>query len=478
MRSSEVTCRALVVFLVGGIATASVACAPVVRVRPYLPGEGEPVNGAVYHLPQALLQTDFTLKLTLRPAATCAAAAANCAKLELAGMDSAVEQAKLDTIAIPDPAAAFVIQSAGSFMMKTTFAAQFSEKGELTSSKATSADQSLEFATWGLETIAKVAKAIAAAGETPEVTRRHESAKRRAALEAAIAKLDARIITLANGDLALANAAGSSKLPKRASGSAGDTAASVAGVSAEIDRILAFRGKLRNEIAAIDGELIRTLSVPVTCLLDPSSKSAFKISEANGDCPAYEAIRTALVAAEVNVETPLPELTVTLYELGTRPTGPSEVPDSGSHAAPARSTGVKMAEISGFVYRIPAWFRAEVTSERKTRIQKIVAIPQRGQLAVFGVNDGDLRAGKTVEVSLHPSLGMLKEVKLNGEPINLDNAGKLVDSATNVATLKRDTEIARLQNDTALAEAQKNYLEEMAAVEKAKKDLESARGAQ
>lgn len=480
MRSFEVRCSALVGLLVAGFATAGVGCAPVVRVRPYLPGEGEWVSGAVYHLPQALLQTDFTLKLTLRPAATCATAAANCAKLELAQSDSAIEQAKLDTIAIPDPAAAFVIESAGSFMMKTTFAGQFSEKGELTSSKATSADQTLEFATWGLESIAKVAEAVAAAGDSPVATRRHEMAKRRAALESAISKLDDRIMTLANGDLAPANAAdlvGSGKPPTAESGSKGDRAASVTKVSAEIARILSLKGKLRTEIAAIDGELVKTLSVPVTCLLDPSSKSAFKISEANGDCPAYEAIRTALVAAEVIMKAPLPELTVTLHALGARPTGPQSVPVSGSNVVPARSAAEKAARISGFVYRIPAWFQAEVTSEHKSRIQKIVAIPQRGQLAVFGFNDGDLRAGKTIEVSLHPSLGMLKEVKLNGEPINLDHAGKLVDSATTAATLKRDTELARLQSDTALAKAQKDYLEEMAAVEKARKDLESATGA-
>jgi hypothetical protein len=73
---------------------------------------------------------------------------------------------------------------------------------------------------------------------------------------------------------------------------------------------------------------------------------------------------------------------------------------------------------------------------------------------------------------------MLKEVKLNGEPINLENAGKLVDSATSVATLRKETEIARLQSDTALAKAQRDYLEEMAAIEKARKDHESATGAQ
>jgi hypothetical protein len=55
-------------------------------------------------------------------------------------------------------------------------------------------------------------------------------------------------------------------------------------------------------------------------------------------------------------------------------------------------------------------------------------------LAVFGIDDGDLRTGKTIEVSLHPSLGMLSEVKLNGEPMDLDSARKLVTSATNLAT--------------------------------------------
>ncbi len=433
MCSSNLACTTLAVFLVGGLANGVIACAPIVRVRPYVPGHGERVNGAVYQLPQALLQTDFTLKLTLRPAPTCAATAASCAKLELAEADSTLDQVKLDTIAIPDPAAAFIIRSAGSFMMKTTFNANFSEKGELTSSQATTADQSLGFATWGLETLAKVAKAFATAGETPELTRRHENAKQRVALDAVMAKLDERIVSLASGELPLALATPADKSPQTSAASTGNATPAAAGASTEIDKILALKGKLRTEIAALDAELCKTVSVPVTCLLDPSSKSAFKISEAEGDCPAYPAVRAALAAAEIDVKAPLPELTVTLYELAGRPSAASNGKDAGAKAAPAASIGAKAEEISGFVYRIPAWFRVEVISERRSQIQKIVAIPQRGQLAVFALDDGDLRAGKTVEVSLHPSLGMLKQVKLNGEPINLSSAGKTVNAAASLA---------------------------------------------
>jgi hypothetical protein len=118
----------------------------------------------------------------------------------------------------------------------------------------------------------------------------------------------------------------------------------------------------------------------------------------------------------------------------------------------------------------------EVTSEHKSQLQKILAIPQRGQLAVFGLDDDDLRTGKTVEVSLHPSLGMLSEVKLNGDPVDLDSARKLVGSATSMATLSGDIEFARVQKQSSLAEAQAKYLQDMADLEKARMDLEKARG--
>jgi hypothetical protein len=429
MCSFERTCKSLGLVVVAAIAAA--ACShTTVRVRPYVPGDSAWTNsGAVYHLPKALLQTDFTLKLTLRPASSCSEGPANCMRLVLAATDATIEQAKLETLSIPDPAAAFVIRSPGSFMVKTTFAAQFNEKGELTSAKATSLNQVIEFAAWGLETIGSLAKAVAAAGPTPEADRRHRLAKRRLALEQALASLDDRF-----------------------------DAASVANASAEIDKIVALRKKIATELAAIDGELVKTLSIAVTCVLDPSSKDVFHISESGGDCPAYAAVRTALTSAEVVVKSPLPELTVTLDGLGAK------------HG----KTGA-MQEIHGFVYRVPAWFRVEVASEHKSQIQKILAIPQRGELAVFGLDDDDLRTGKTVEVSLHPSLGMLSEVKLNGEPIDLDSARKLVESAASMATLGDDMELARVQKQRALAEAQTKYLQDMADLEKAKKDLERAR---
>jgi len=414
----------------------------------------------VYHLPKALLQTDFALKLTLRPASNCADSPANCARLVLAATDATIEQPKLDTVSIPDRAAAFVIRSPGSFMLKTAFAAQFNEKGELNSAKATSSNQVLEFAAWGLETIGTVAKAVAAAGLTPEADRRNQKAKRRLALEQALASLDDRFIKLAKGDISASKGTNKANEPKK-SETAGEVAASVANASAEIDKIVALRKKIETEIAAIDSELVKTLSIPVTCVLDPSSKDAFNISESGGDCPAYAAVRTALTAAQVDVKSPLPELTVTLDGFGAK-----------------QATTGTMQEVHGFVYRVPAWFRVEITSEHKSRMQKILAIPQRGQLAVFGLDDDDLRTGKTVEVSLHPSLGMLSEVKLNGEPVDLDSARKLVESASSMATLSSDMEIARVQKQTALAEAQAKYVQDMADLEKAKRDLEKARAFQ
>jgi hypothetical protein len=161
------------------------------------------------------------------------------------------------------------------------------------------------------------------------------------------------------------------------------------------------------------------------------------------------------------VKSPLPELTVTLTGFGAK-----------------QVTASPMQETHGFVYRIPAWFNAEITSENRSQIQKILAIPQRGQLAVFGVDDDDLRAGKTVEVSLHPSLGMLSEVKLNGDPIDLDSARKLVGSATSLATLNSDMELARAQKQSALAEAKAKYLQDLADIETAKKDLEKAKASE
>jgi hypothetical protein len=130
------------------------------------------------------------------------------------------------------------------------------------------------------------------------------------------------------------------------------------------------------------------------------------------------------------------------------------------------------------VYRVPAWFNAEITSENRSQLQKILAIPQRGQLAVFGLDDDDLLAGKTIEVSLHPSLGILSAVKLNGEPFDLDSARKLVGSVTGLATLNSDMELARAQKQSALAEAQAKYLQDMADLEKAKKDLEKAKASE
>jgi len=426
-----------------------------VRVRPYVPGNTDSANyGAVYHLPKALLQTAFTVKLTLRPASDCVDSPANCTRLVLAGGDATIEKPTLETLSIPDPAAAFVIHSPGSFMLKTTFAAQFNEKGELTSAKSTSSNQVLEFSTWGLETIGTVAKAVAAAGATPEADRRNQKAKRRLLLEQALASLDEKFNKLANGDVPAAEGTEEAKKSK----TKGDMVGSVAKASAEIDKIVALKKKINDEIATLDSELVKTLSIPVTCQLDPSSKDTFHISESDGDCPAYAAVRTALTAAQVNVKSPLPELTVTLTGFGAK-----------------QVTASPMQETHGFVYRIPAWFNAEITSENRSQIQKILAIPQRGQLAVFGVDDDDLRAGKTIEVSLHPSLGMLSEVKLNGEPMDLDSARKLVGSATNLATLNSDMELARAQKQSALAEAKAKYLQDLADIETAKKDLEKAK---
>jgi hypothetical protein len=457
MCSFKTTCKSLALFVATGIAW--MACShTTVRVRPYAPGETDSANhGAVYHLPKALLQTAFTVKLILRPASNCADSPANCARLVLAEGDATIEKPTLETLSIPDPAAAFVIHSPGSFMLKTTFAAQFNEKGELTSAKSTSSNQVLEFAAWGLETIGTVAKAVAAAGATPEADRRNQKAKRRLVLEQALASLDEKFNNLANGDLLAPKGMKKADGPKK-SETTGDVASSVANASAEIDKIITLRNKIQSEITTLDSELVKTLSIPVTCLLDPSSRDTFHISESGGDCPAYAAVKTALTAAQVNVKSPLPELTVTLAGLGAK-----------------QVTASTMQETHGFVYRIPAWFHAEITSEHSSQIQKILAIPQRGQLAVFGLDDDDLLAGKTIEVSLHPSLGMLSAVKLNGEPIDLDSARKLVGSATGLATLNSDMELARAQKQSALAEAQAKYLQDMADLEKAKKDLEKAK---
>jgi hypothetical protein len=426
-----------------------------------VPGDTNSANrGAVYHLPKALLQTAFTIKLTLRPAPDCADSPANCARLFLEREDATIEKPTLETFSIPDPAAAFVIHSPGSFMLKTTFAAQFNEKGELTSAKSTSSNQVIEFATWGLETIGTVAKAVATAGATPEVDRRNQKAKRRLVLEQALASLDEKFNRLANGDVPVSE--GTNKLEgARKPGTTGDIVGSVAKASAEIDKIVALKKKINDEIATLDSELVKTLSIAVTCLLDPSSKDTFQISESDGDCPAYAAVRTALTAAQVNVKSPLPELTVTLMGLGAK-----------------QVTASLMQETHGFVYRVPAWFNVEITSENRSQIQKILAIPQRGQLAVFGIDDGDLRTGKTIEVSLHPSLGMLSEVKLNGEPMDLDNVRKLVASGTNLATLSSDMELARAQKQSALAEAKAKYLQDLADIETAKKDLEKAKASE
>jgi hypothetical protein len=81
-------------------------------------------------------------------------------------------------------------------------------------------------------------------------------------------------------------------------------------------------------------------------------------------------------------------------------------------------------------------------------------------------------------VSLHPSLGILSAVKLNGEPFDLDSARKLVGSVTGLATLNSDMELARAQKQSALAEAQAKYLQDMADLEKAKKDLEKAKASE
>jgi hypothetical protein len=181
-------------------------------------------------------------------------------------------------------------------MLKTTLAAQFNEKGELTSAKSTSSNQVIEFATWGLETIGTVAKAVAAAGATPEADRRNQKAKRRLVLEQALASLDEKFNRLANGDFPVSE--GTNKLEgARKSGTTGDIVGSVAKASAEIDKIVALKKKINDEIATLDSEFVKTLSITVTCQLDPSSKDTFHISESDGDCPAYAAVRTALTAA-------------------------------------------------------------------------------------------------------------------------------------------------------------------------------------
>jgi hypothetical protein len=73
---------------------------------------------------------------------------------------------------------------------------------------------------------------------------------------------------------------------------------------------------------------------------------------------------------------------------------------------------------------------------------------------------------------------MLSEVKLNGEPMDLDSVRKLVVSATDLATLNSDMELARAQKQSALAEAKAKYLQDLADIETAKRDLEKAKASE
>lgn len=449
MRSSRFHATAAGLVAAAGLVVSG--CGVPVHARPYSPADAEHARGVVYHLPKALLQVDFTLKLTLRPKVKCAETVNECDTLQVRRGDAVVETPKLETVAVPDLAAGFVIDSPESFLVSTNFEAQINEKGELVSSKAKSESKAVEVATWGLETLTKIAKVMAMAGRSGAPAR-HEKAKLQEQLEVAIARLDERVLKQVASPVA-PPADGKAKKGKA-------EVESIAGAAAEIDKILALKAKLRAEVAALDTELVKTLSVPVTCLFDPTTASTFAISgdKAASACPAYVAIAGALTNMEV-VHDPLPILMVQVNDLG---------------ASPAAALPLKN-EVKGFVYRIPAWFRVELKSERGSQVDKVVALPQRGRLAVFAIADSDLRPGKTIEVSLHPSLGLLNQVKLNGEPIKLESATKLVDSATALATVGKDAEVARLEKEAALLAAQRKYLEEVTSLEKAKQEADKAR---
>jgi hypothetical protein len=128
-----------------------------------------------------------------------------------------------------------------------------------------------------------------------------------------------------------------------------------------------------------------------------------------------------------------------------------------------------MGRANGFYYRLPAWAKVELTTESHASISATIPIPQWGCLALWSISGDDLRSGKEIAIELHPGLGSVKAVTLNGEPVAAADLGKAVDAAQKLSTSLEDAKLEELKREKARLDAEREALEANKKLEEAKR---------
>lgn len=426
------------------IALACAGCSAQMLTTPVHPFEAEePPAGALYFLPRSSVQIDFTVKITAKPKPNCGNpendknySAPDQCSLVAAASAFTLSDAAITHLSRPDEQAAFLLSTPASFMMKTGFTASFSESGELTASSASFADQTAQFAALGLETLAKVAGRVAMAGPSPSITGREQARLRLAKVHKSIDALDDRL-TVSVNDLK------KDPPPRKPSE-----------ITEEVTKLLELRGKLVAFAAELEASTKLELQVPVRCVIEKPVEGTIDL---NAACSAYQQVRIALTRAQISTPDGLPALALRLTQIAPS-TGASSCTKVAADKEPA----------SGFYYRIPAWATAELSSQFHSNVSATLPMPQWGCLALWSIDENDLRTGKEIAVELHPGLGSVKSVKLNGEPIATGELGKVVDAAQKLSTSLQDAKLEELKKEKARLDAEREALE-------AKKKLEEAK---
>jgi len=407
----------------------------------------KPVHGAVYYLPKALLVVKLKIAVTPETKSTCGDGnrSTDCS-LEANRFE--IRDLAIETASVPDKDQTFLIETSGSFAVKTEFTAAFNDHGELTSSTSKSTSQALQFVATGIEAAAKVAGALAMAGNPAQ--NREAVAKEARRLEKAIQEVDKKIDT----NWSLLNPATPvpvpAVLPKAASKPAvvPASASKLKDIVDEVTSLLALREKLVTLLKEAKTKLAEAeVVLPVACVIDPGT--TFDLNA----CRAYQDVKTLLKSANIDVPGPLPKLTLTLQHQG----GPTQ---------PSRTGQLKTA--AGFFYRIPVWYEVEAFADTGARARASVALPQLGQLALWELAEDDLRSGKTIAIELHPGLGSVKSVTLNAEPVSTDDIKSVVSAAKGLTTAKEDAELDALKRQKGKLDAERELIE-------AKQKLEAAK---
>jgi hypothetical protein len=454
-------CNFAIVFAAGLFGT--VGCVPHAQIHVSPAGQQAP-KGLVYYLPKAFAKLDFKLHMKTE----CNPSAATCQLVP----SLSIEDATLDTVAVPDTTAAFILDSSDedSIFVKTTFTAELNSTGELTSADSQDTSQALALASVGIGIASTAAKALLMGDsekslftqvkELRELSKRYDE-------QAALLRSEMVVAAKLNAG---ANARRAAAKPRK-----------LADIASDLKTLSDAKKEIAADLATIEKLLSSDVTVPITCYADLSG-DATTIAVNDGNCPAVSdsiaTVERALVANLGKNRFPRPAITLQL----SNPTvlaGPSAPVDK-----PAQ----------GIAYRLPAWYDiqlrislspssavgapAAVTGQHPiaTYAQVRKAIPQRGKIAVLDVPDNHLKSDGHVVVKLHPGLGSIQSVTFSSAPFSPDDAKSAATAITTLAsTLQGKSELDSIKDQTALMTAQTEYLQAKAALEAAQKASEAGK---